>query len=183
VPHIKYPEEVIFDAAFELAKDYGMEKVTSDAVAAKLGCSKQPIYSAFKNMVDLKNAVLQRATKKYAEFLFTERPGVTMTISIALNYVRFAREYPHLFRFIFFSDRGENVAIVNHRLDENKPKVVEIIKNEHKLTDSQAEDHYIKMGIFCNGIAAMIISKTSDFSDKDILRLINEVRDGILSVK
>ena len=180
MPHVKYPEEAIFDAAFEMTRDHGMEKVTADAIAAKLGCSKSPIYTVFKNMDELKTAVLRRATKKYTEILFTDLQEHPPSIQLALNYVRFAREYPHLFKFMFLCDRGENNRIINHKLDENKVIVVDEIQKRLKLTYDEAVDHYIKMGIFCNGIAAMIISKTAIFNDKDIARLITEVGDAIL---
>ncbi|MCL2675067.1 MAG: TetR/AcrR family transcriptional regulator [Firmicutes bacterium] len=181
MPKVRIPKEMIIEAAFEITKNYGMEFVTADAVAKKLNCSKIPIYWVFENMDSLKDVVLAKAKKKYTDCLLCKIPGVPDVSAIGLNYVRFSRDYPHLFKLIFFNDREENKSIVEHSLDDNKPYVVELIQQAYGIEDThRAEDIYIKLGIFCNGIAAMIISKTSKFSDADVYRLLIEVTEKLV---
>ena len=44
MPTQKITREMIVEAAFELAREQGMEAVQVKAVAAALGCSVQPVY-------------------------------------------------------------------------------------------------------------------------------------------
>jgi len=113
--------------------------------------------------------------QKYTEVLKAEIPGILKIKAIGLNFIRFAREYPNLFRFIFCTDRQENTNITNTTLDTNRSHVVRLIQEEHGVTAERADEIYIKMGIFCHGIAAMVMAKSATFTEDDIQRLISEL--------
>lgn len=61
MPKQRITREMVVDAAFSIAREQGMEQVLVKHIAARLGCSVQPIYSYCRNMEDLRNAVMQRA--------------------------------------------------------------------------------------------------------------------------
>ncbi|MCL1901886.1 MAG: TetR/AcrR family transcriptional regulator [Firmicutes bacterium] len=179
---VKIPKEEIIAAAYDILKNHGLEAISTRNIATKLGCSIKPIYRAFRDMESLLEAVHEKAMQKYTKILLAEISGETKIKSIGLNYIRFAKEYPELFKFIFFNDRQENTSIADHSLDTNKAHVVKLIKEGYGITDDKrAEDLYIKLGIFCNGVAAMIISKSTKFTDADIDRLISEVSIKLVS--
>ena len=181
MPKTKIPKEIIIKAAFEIAKEHGIDAVTAKSISKKLECSIQPVYWVFENMDNVRNAVLEEAKKKYTDFMsFTDIPGATPLQCVGVNFVKFAREYPHLFKFIFASDRQENVAIANSSLDDNKPMIIDGLKKEFDLDDKQAEDYYIKLGILCHGMAAMIMGKVARYDDADILRIVIEVSEDLL---
>lgn len=48
MPKQKITKDMVIDAAFELARNDGMEQVIVKNIAEKLGCSVQPIYSYCK---------------------------------------------------------------------------------------------------------------------------------------
>lgn len=178
---VKIPKEEIIKAAYDILKNNGFEAISTRNIATKLGCSIKPIYRTFGDMESLLEAVHKKAMQKYTKILLSEIPGETKIKSVGLNYIRFAKEYPELFRFIFFTDRQENTSIADHSLDTNKAYVVALIKEDYGITDDKrAEDLYIKLGIFCNGVAAMIISKSTKFTDADISRLITEVTEKLV---
>ena len=54
----KVSKEQIIDAAVDVLRDDGFSAINARSVAKKLGCSTQPIYFSFKNMDELKAAVL-----------------------------------------------------------------------------------------------------------------------------
>jgi AcrR family transcriptional regulator len=172
---VKISKDDIVKAAYEIAKARGIDAATATAIAQRLKCSVQPIYYVFENMDNLRNAVLEKAMEKYTESLLEDIPGMLKTKAIGLNYIYFAKKYPHLFRLIFFSNRQKNVNILKSSCDKNKPYILELIKKEFNIDDNRVEDIYIKSGIFCNGIASMIRAKTADFTNEDIDRLITEM--------
>ena len=45
MPKQRITKEMVVEAAFTLARDGGMQEVTVKAIAEKIGCSVQPIYS------------------------------------------------------------------------------------------------------------------------------------------
>lgn len=51
----------ILDTAFAMTREEGFANVTARRVAAKAGCSTQPIFRVYKNMEELWDAVYERA--------------------------------------------------------------------------------------------------------------------------
>ena len=169
------PKDEIVRVAFDITKESGIDAVTTCSVAKRLDCSVQQVYNEFENINLLHDAVLEQAMKKYTQYISTEIPNELKITAVGLNYIRFAREYPHLFKLIYGTDRQENVNIFHSSLDDNKNYVIDLLKKEYKISNDRVEDIYIKMGIFCNGIAYMVMSKSAKFDDSDVYRLIKEV--------
>ena len=169
------PAEEIARIAYEITKQSGINVATLTAVAFELNCSVQQIYKTFASIDLLQDAVLKLAMKKYSEYIRTEIPGELKITAVGLNYIRFAKEYPHLFKLIYLSDRQENVNIANSSLDENKNYILKLLEQEYGVSKNRVEDIYIKLGIFCNGIAFMNMYKVAKFDDAEIYRLITEV--------
>ena len=55
MPKQRITKEMVVNAAFELARQGGMEQVIVKSIAQKIGCSVQPIYSYCNNMDGLRN--------------------------------------------------------------------------------------------------------------------------------
>ena len=53
--------QMILDTAFSMTREEGFANVTARKVAAKAGCSTQPIFSVYKGMEELWRAVYERA--------------------------------------------------------------------------------------------------------------------------
>ena len=49
----KITKEIILQAAFEIARVNGLEKVSNREIAKKINCSIRPIYYYFKNTEEL----------------------------------------------------------------------------------------------------------------------------------
>jgi AcrR family transcriptional regulator len=174
------PREEILNVAYRIVKTQGVEAATADAIAAQMGCSIRPIYYVYSTMDNLREAVLERAMKKYTEVLRTERPGETKLKAIALNYIRFVKEYPHLFKFIFCTEHQNEVNFFDNSMDENRAYIVEHIIKECGITDvKKAEDLYNKLGVFCHGLATMILFKSAIVTDSEVVRFIDEIYEAI----
>ena len=53
--------EQILDTAFAMTREEGYASVTARKVAARAGCSTQPIFRVYKNMEELWDAVYDKA--------------------------------------------------------------------------------------------------------------------------
>lgn len=58
----------ILDTAFAMTREEGFANVTARKVAAKAGCSTQPIFRVYKNMEELWGAVYERAAEFFRDF-------------------------------------------------------------------------------------------------------------------
>jgi AcrR family transcriptional regulator len=55
-------------AAFSLASDEGIEQVTARKLAARAGCSTQPIFRVYRNMEELQEDVFRLAVGDFHAF-------------------------------------------------------------------------------------------------------------------
>ena len=98
MPKQKITREMVVGAAFQLAREGGMERVLVKDIAARLGCSVQPIYSCFRNMGELRRAVELRTADYMADWLSARLDPSSLFQSTGRAYVQFAQEEPELFK-------------------------------------------------------------------------------------
>ena len=58
-PSVRYSREEIGREAYELVREQGIDALTARDLAARLGVSTRPIFTAFLNMAWLVNSVYQ----------------------------------------------------------------------------------------------------------------------------
>ena len=56
-PRVKVTGETVVNAAVEVVRECGAQALNARALAARLGCSTQPIFSNFASMEELRRAV------------------------------------------------------------------------------------------------------------------------------
>ena len=105
MPKQKITREMVVGAAFQLAREGGMERVLVKDIAARLGCSVQPIYSCFRNMGELRRAVELRTADYMADWLSARLDPSSLFQSTGRAYVQFAQEEPELFKLFGDSTR------------------------------------------------------------------------------
>ena len=101
-PKPKITKEMVVNAAFEVAREAGGENINARTVAKKLNCSTHPVMYHFMTIEELKKAAYAKADCFHTEYL-TNVEQHNRVLGIGLNYIRFAVEEPHLFRFLFQS--------------------------------------------------------------------------------
>ena len=100
----KVTKEMIVDAAFAIAREAGVERINARTVSERLHCSTQPVMYHFATMEALKRTVYAKADLYHSEYLMNmKKPPKGAALGIGMNYIRFAIEEPHLFRFLFQS--------------------------------------------------------------------------------
>ena len=72
-PLPKITKEKIIQGALALVRKKGAAALTAKSLAAKLGCSTQPVFWHFENMEALKKAVFGEALAVFGKFLRQER--------------------------------------------------------------------------------------------------------------
>ena len=80
----------ILDTAFAMTREEGFANVTARRVAAKAGCSTQPIFRVYKNMEELWDAVYERAAAYFLDYYsLYPRTGKTPFANLGMAYILF----------------------------------------------------------------------------------------------
>lgn len=164
--------EKISDTAFAMTREEGFSNVTARKVAAKAGCSTQPIFRVYKNMEELWTAVYQRAVSFFRDYysLFP-RMGKTPFSNLGMAYIAFAREEKHLFELLFVSG-GPFKKSMYEVLNGENGNVVYEINLATAMGCTNAGDLFMRMWIFIHGAACMSLTGDYDLSDRETMALL-----------
>ena len=167
----------ILDTAFLMTREEGFENVTARRVAAKAGCSTQPIFRVYKNMEELWQAVYDRAVDYFQEYISRrEQTNPVPFVDLGLSYISFAVEETHLFYLLFASGakktgkKKEMYEIMNG----SAGNVVREISRAVEMGCKGAESLFIKMWLFIHGAACMSLIGEFDLSGEEAAKLLAE---------
>ena len=176
-PRVKITEEMIVEAAFQLVRERGPDKITAQAVAGKLGCSTQPIMSHFKTVQDLRMATAARADAFHSDFLM-HIAGENPMLEIGLNYIQFAREEKHLFRLLFQSGVFSGACLWDSLEAPELQPLLEIFSREAELSLEDAKRAFKALFLVVHGYASMFASNEMEYDEKEIEADLNLIFEG-----
>ena len=151
----KVSREEIIDAAVDVLRDGGFSAVNARSVAKKLGCSTQPIYFSFRNMDELKAALIERAVQMHEQrvrdSLRTHEGNDSRYSSYGMGFVQFAAEEKQLFRWLYLE--GEQLG--PYQNDILLPEVIGVIMEEFGYGEGVARRFHQDMIYFTYGLAIL----------------------------
>lgn len=155
MPKQRITKEMVVQAAFEIARNDGMEQVLIKNIASKIGCSVQPIYSYCKNMDGLRQEVTARVNCFIREYVASHIDTSDIFRSTGRAYVQLASEEPNLFK-IFILHKRSGIASLDdlYRL-EATPRTAEFISEILNISVEQAEKLHLHMLIYTIGIGTI----------------------------
>lgn len=162
----------LFETAFQMAREEGIENVTARKLAAKAGCSTQPIFRLYDNMDELWGELFEKAVE-YFEKYYNKAPHYDFTpfVNLGVTYIRFAAEEKKLFQMLFLADNryGKNLyEILNGKMGAVSREIMKA-KNEGCKNPS---DLFMKMWIFIHGSACMSITGDYDLELEETITLL-----------
>lgn len=164
--------QTILDTAFEMTREEGFANVTARKVAAKAGCSTQPIFRVYKNMEELWDAVYERAVSFFRDYYsLYPRMGRVPFSNLGMAYIAFAREEKNLFKLLFATE-GARRKSMYEVLNGDSGNVVYEINLARVAGCPDPGDLFMKMWIFIHGAACMTLTGDYDLSDKETMALL-----------
>lgn len=169
---------MITDAAFDIARYEGYERINARTVAHKLSCSTQPIMYHFATVGDIKKAVYQKADEFHSSYIMQ---GAGDGIGgIGMAYIRFAQNEKHLFRFLFQSDDFSGQSL-SHLIDnEALSSVLGAISQSSGITIEQAKTAFRSLFLFIHGYASMLANNSMEYDEKVISADIQRIFTGTM---
>ncbi|MCP4199609.1 MAG: TetR/AcrR family transcriptional regulator [Proteobacteria bacterium] len=132
----QFGREEIVETAFEMVRKDGWKGMSVPAVAKAINSSTMPVYSHFKNVGDLQDAVYLRAVECMMEFQNVERTG-DRWLDHAVGYVEFARNEEQLFRCLY---DGRNLELQKDAMAKWNELMLEQL-SDYPLFEGLSEDH------------------------------------------
>ena len=181
-PKPKFTREEIIAAALELVSEKGINALTARDLGAKLGSSARPIFTAFKNMEEVQQAVRQAAMARFNAFAGKAVHYTPAFKQFGMQMVLFAKEEPKLFQLLFMNEQ-EPENDVEHTLmllDDNYERILQSVEEEYQLEREKAKRLYRHLWIYTHGIASLCATNVCHFSAEEIESLLTEVFGGLL---
>lgn len=160
MPKQRITKEMVIDAAFELAREGGIEQVLVKNIAEKLGCSVQPIYSYCSNMDGLKRDLQERTGMFFREYVAAHVNPKQFFYSTGMAYLHLAKEEPHLYALYFMQKRfNSDVSTVEELYaKECNPMIAERLSQELGISVAAAKKLHFHMVVYNAGVASMMIA-------------------------
>jgi len=166
--------DTILQTAFVMAREEGFVNVTARKVAAKAGCSTQPIFRVYKNMEELWEAVYLKAADFFQDYYsLYPRTGKAPFVNLGMAYIAFAREEKNLFELLFLSDI-KNKKSMYELLNGEAGNVGHEINLAKAMGCADAGNLFMQMWIFIHGAACMTLTGDYDLSDVQTMELLEQ---------
>lgn len=183
-PKPKFTQPEVTAAALALVREQGIEKLTARDLGMRLGSSTRPIFTAFASMDEVREAVRQQAKDLFDRYMaVAERydPAYKMR---GMQWVRFAREEPQLFRMLFMqrTNADMNLSEAVQYVMFGKENDLSIITRDYHATPEQAEQLFSQMWIYTYGLCVLIATGVCDFTQEEIVRRLGEAFQGAVYV-
>ena len=180
-PKKKYSKQQIIDAAFEIAKVEGMNSISIRKVANKLGSSIAPIYVNFKDVDELKRAVVMKIVEISQQMLIEQDTGNPFH-DMGVASLRFAKEYSVLFRD-FVMNQNDYMDEYN---GEMGGELIGQMKKDSDLdgfTEEELMTILFKMKIFTVGLSVMAANGMlpAEFSEEMEIGLLDSAAADVIT--
>ncbi len=159
-------------AALQVVRANGIDGLTAKALADELGTSTQPVFTAFGSMDALRQAVHAAALDIYDRYMNAGLLENIPFFGVGMQYIRFAREEPALYRLLFLSETANTAADTMQRL---QTMVCPALRRIYRLTGKESEVYFRDLWLVVHGLATLIVNGGCPYSDREIGQLLTGV--------
>lgn len=166
---VQFTREMIIGAAINMVREQGPDSINARDLGAYLGCSSRPLFTAFRNMEELTDAVREEVSRQFAERVRIARDatdGGPAAKRMGMCIVGFAQNEPNLYKFIHW--RGSKLVPFN---DLSKI-MIQQYQTDYHLSDEDAVAFFDHMMIFNMGLCSLITNGVRHFSREEVERIL-----------
>ncbi len=181
-PKPKYTKEEIALTALQIIKEEGVAALTARSLGAKLGVSARPIFTAYQNMDDVKQAARMIAMKEFETYA-SDFAGYTPAFKrVGMLMVSYAVNEPEMFKLLFMQEHKENRSFDDTMSDlGNMVNVcVRLIETDYQLSEDEAKTLFQQMWVHAYGLGVMCAMKVCDFSEEEISEMLGQTFAGFI---
>ena len=178
-PKAKITREDILAAALALVREEGEAALNARALAARLGCSTQPIFCHYASMEALREAALRQGYLFYYQQLESEmaRGKYPAYKASGMLYISFAVREPRLFQWLFM--RSRTTPERQSGFFTGDEGVLAALMEATGLTREEAERFHFAMWMWVHGVAASVVSGFLDFDEEAVSAHLSDIYFGL----
>lgn len=180
-PKAKISKDMIIEAGLHVVRCEGQENLNVRRIAAELSCSTQPVMYHYGSVHDLRSDIYQAADALHTRYIMsfdenTQNPMLT----IGLNYIRFACEERHLFRFLFQSDQFHNDSFTELLETGGITPVLHLLCEQAGLTEQQAKTVFTALFTCVHGAASLLANNSIVYDEVYYAELLTAAYKGMI---
>ena len=177
-PQIATSKEMIIEAGYVIADEEGIDQVNCRAIAKKLGCSTQPVFSRFPNMEKLKEEVFKyacdRLEKSISDRIENSTESSILEISVTV-LADLARNHKNLYKLIYLSDfRSEKTFLEEREKYQTNKLILQELTDKYKINPERAEGIYERTSLLVHGVCTVIATTAMNYSNEQVLKIVND---------
>lgn len=169
-PKNKFTREEMVTAAVAVVRKGGEQALTAKALAEELGTSTQPVFTCFGTMEALKAEVYAAAEQIFNRYALAGLQQKVPFFGYGVQYIRFAREEPELYRILFLTKRAGNAAI--NTMQRMSEEICPVLMRIYKLTAVQANRYFRDVWLTAHSLATLLVTGNCPYSDGEIARIL-----------
>ena len=167
-PKNKFTKEEMTEAALRVVRANGIDCLTAKAIADELGTSTRPIFTAFGSMDEVRQAVYAAAVRVYDGYTSAGVKENIPFLGVGKSYIRFAKEEPELYRFLFLTRTQENeygaIKSMQHLQAHIRPAMMDI----YHITADEADVYFRDLWLAAHSLSTLIVTGDCPYSDREI---------------
>ena len=178
-PKNKFTKEEMVEAALRVVRAKGIDGLTAKTMADELGTSTQPVFTAFGSMDAVRQAVYGAAVRIYDGYTRAGLQERIPFLGVGMRYIRFAREEPELYRFLFLTRaQGQPCSAMQsmeHLRELVRPTLVKI----YHISAAEADIYFRDLWFAVHSLSTLIVTGDCSYSDGEIGQILTGVSISI----
>lgn len=174
-PKPKYTKEQIVLIALDVVSQKGVDALTAKELGAALGTSTSPIFTVFRSMQEVQEAVRAVAMERFEAFGANTLPDAPLFKQIGMKMVLFALQEPKLYQLLFMQENQQAVSFsdIFGLLGPTAEVCMEAIRQEYGLGPDAAKMLFENMWIYTFGVGVLCATKVCRFSEEELSRMLS----------
>ena len=167
-PKNKFTKEEMAEAALRVVRAKGIDGLTAKTMADELGTSTQPIFTAFGSMDAVRQAVYAAAVRIYDGYTSAGLKERIPFFGVGMQYIRFAREEPELYRFLFLTRAQDQECSAMKTMEHLRELVRPTLVNIYHITAEEADVYFRNLWFVVHSLSTLIVTGDCPYSDQEI---------------
>ena len=175
-------KEKILETGFDMIEESGYQSVNIKTLAAKVGCSTQPISWHFGNMGELRKELFRYCEDRMwggIEERFDMNEPVSAFFETGKNFISIAAEHKNLFRFLYVDDPGSVLGGDKSLIDSlGDSRIISTMAKHYGRRQEEMRRVITDVVIYTFGVAMLLTWTHSGLTKDDAFAMIyNEGRE------
>ena len=167
-PKNKFTKEEMVAAALQVVRTKGIEGLTAKTMADALGTSTQPIFTAFGSMDTVRQEVCAAAVRVYDGYVNAGLHEKIPFFGVGMQYIRFAREEPELYRFLFLTRALDQEHSAMQSMWHLQALVRPTLTRVYRISADEADLYFRDLWFVVHSLSTLIVTGDCPYSDGEI---------------